>query len=179
MTWWVLFSGIVGALLVFILGTAREEWRNDREKPGLLRLLLAEIDHNIEVFETIGETKRQKIDVVISPEFAPSVRVDTWQDVRAKAARLLNKQLRDALNAYYSPLQTLLTLVTFKDKLGNDHMNRVARQMRNPYLEYFDRTIAAQEEVRDLIEEYLELPGRRRVPLIAQEVVGFGRRNIT
>ena len=39
----VLLSGIVGALLVFLLGLAREWWRDERERRGLLVLLLAEI----------------------------------------------------------------------------------------------------------------------------------------
>jgi hypothetical protein len=47
--------GAIGALLVFLLGILREARRNDREKLRLLRLLLAEIEHNTEVSETLGE----------------------------------------------------------------------------------------------------------------------------
>ena len=49
----MLLSGAVGAMIVFVLGALREWWREERE--GLLRLLLAEIDHNAQVEHTIGE----------------------------------------------------------------------------------------------------------------------------
>lgn len=55
MTLELLFSGVVGALIVFVLGLLREWWREEREREGLLRLLLAEIDHNAEVVRTIRE----------------------------------------------------------------------------------------------------------------------------
>jgi hypothetical protein len=52
---WSLLSGVIGALLVFCLGFARELWRDERERRGILRLLLAEIEHNIEVVRTVRE----------------------------------------------------------------------------------------------------------------------------
>ena len=56
MTAWILLSGAVGALIVFILGIWLEWRRNERERRGLLRLLRAEIEHNAEVTRTVEET---------------------------------------------------------------------------------------------------------------------------
>ena len=57
----VLLFGLVGALLVFVLGALREWWRNERERRGLLRLLLAEIEHNAEVVRTIWESGKPSL----------------------------------------------------------------------------------------------------------------------
>ena len=68
----VLLSGFLGALLVFVLGAAREWWRNERERRGLLRLLLAEIEHNDEVIRTIAERLRREFpveDLIGHPDF--------------------------------------------------------------------------------------------------------------
>jgi hypothetical protein len=74
---WALVSGLVGAVLVFLLGVIREAWRNDREKLGVQRLILAEIKHNVEVVRTIEERGR---DLIASPDFLPSMRTETWHD---------------------------------------------------------------------------------------------------
>jgi hypothetical protein len=52
---WSLLSGLIGALVVFFLGGLREWWRNEQERRGLLILLLAEIEHNVEVIRTIED----------------------------------------------------------------------------------------------------------------------------
>jgi len=53
-----LVLGLIGALVVFILGVAREWWRDEQERRGLLTLLLAEIEHNGEVIRTVPERVR-------------------------------------------------------------------------------------------------------------------------
>ncbi len=50
-----MLSGLLGALAVFILGWLREWWRNEREQRSLLLLLLAEMEHNTEVIQTVSE----------------------------------------------------------------------------------------------------------------------------
>ncbi len=90
----VLLAGSVGALAVFVLGVVREWWRNERERRGILRLLLAEIGHNAEVCRTIGETTW---DLLSAPEL-PSMRVGTWSDCRVRAAQLLPEYLTQGLN---------------------------------------------------------------------------------
>jgi hypothetical protein len=155
----------------FLLGIIREAWRNDREKLGVLRLILAEIRHNAEVVRTIEERGR---DLIASSDFHSSMRMDTWRDVRKTAARLLPDNLRQALNDYYSPLQTLLTLLQFENHV-NDRADRGLREAikaqvpqkevaltRNPYHEYRDSVLQAQEEAQKRIEEYLELSWWRR-----------------
>jgi hypothetical protein len=171
MSAWALVSGLVGALLVFILGVIREVWRNNREKLGLLRLLLAEVEHNVEVSRTIEERQR---DVLDSPDFPHSIHTETWRNVRTTAAGLLPKVLWDVLNEYYSPLQTLLTLLQF-DKSVSDRADRVLRKgaaelrpdwevpaTRNPYEDYRDKALKAQEEAKKLIKKYFELRWWRR-----------------
>ena len=54
-----LLSGLIGGLLVFILGVAREWWRDEQERRGLLTLLLAEIEHNGGVIRTVSERVRE------------------------------------------------------------------------------------------------------------------------
>ena len=171
MSAWALVSGLVGAVLVFLLGIIREAWRNRREKLGVLWLLLAEIRHNAEVVRSIEERGQ---DLIASADFPFSMRTDTWRDLRKTAARLLPDNLRQALNDYYSPLQTLLTLLQFENRV-NDRADRLLREAikekapqkevaltRNSYHEYRDSALQAQEEAQKRIEEYLELSWWRR-----------------
>jgi hypothetical protein len=163
--WWSLVSGLVGALLVFIFQAVIEAWRNKREKLGLLRLLLAEIEHNAEVTNTIGERKRDLLD---SPDLLRSIKTETWQDVRKGATRLFPATLTEALNDYYSPLETLLTLLQFEnresdmaDRWFRGTMKEQAPEKevaltRNPYYEYRDRALQAQEKAQKRIEKYLQ-----------------------
>jgi hypothetical protein len=180
----VLLAGFGGALLVFLLGALREWWREEREREGLLRLLLAEIDHNDEVARTIGETRD---DLLGSPDF-PSMTTETWRDVQGRAAALLPDDLATALNDYYSALQTLLTLLTFDD-LINQRTNRATRQMfsemlerefpasRNPWNDYLNATLARQERARAEIDAYLKLPWDQRLLLrLVRWLERLGRR---
>jgi hypothetical protein len=163
---WSLVSGLVGAVLVFLFSAGIEAWRNRREKLGILRLILAEIRHNTEVVRTIEERGG---DLTASPDFLPSMSTETWRDVRKSAAKLLSDDLRQVLNDYYSPLQTLLTLLQFENRVS-DRADRSLRGAikeqfpeeevaltRNPYHEYRDRVLQAQGEAQNRIEQYLAL----------------------
>jgi hypothetical protein len=166
----VLLAGFGGALAVFILGAFREWWREEREREGLLRLLLAEFDHNDEVARTIGETTW---DLLSSPDF-PSITDRTWRNVQVRAAALLPDDLSVTLNGYYTPLQTLLTLLTFSN-LSSARTNRVIREAytemtgkevpanRNPWNEYLDATLQAQDRARERINSYLARPWDERL----------------
>lgn len=65
--------------------------------------------------------------MIASADFPFSMRTDTWRDLRKTAARLLPDNLRQALNDYYSPLQTLLTLLQFENRV-NDRADRLLRE---------------------------------------------------
>ena len=166
----VLLAGSVGALAVFVLGVVREWWRNERERRGILRLLLVEIGHNAEVCRTIGETTW---DLLSAPELT-SMRVGTWSDCRVRAAQLLPEYLTQGLNDYYDSLQNLLTLLTFPNKgeermgreIKRDFVEKTGKQVtgsgkqitgfRNPWNDYLGMTLDAQERTRGLIETYLD-----------------------
>lgn len=165
-------AGSVGALAVFILGLVREWWRNEQERRGLLRLLLAEIDHNAEVVTTIGEGTW---DLLSSSDF-PSIQTATWHDTRVRAAHLLPEDLSKALNGYYSPLQNLLTLLTFRNRT-NERTNREIRGKyaeltgkevpgsRNPFNEYLEKMLLAQDDAKNQITAYLAITQGERLLL--------------
>lgn len=158
-----MLSGLIGALLVFCLGLARELWRNDRERRGVLRLLLAEIEHNVEVVRTVRESKPALIG---SPDL-PFMKTDAWQATRLRAAQLLPDQLFSDLEVYYSLLETLLTLLGFHN-LGGEFGERwirgaFARKLgrevpgsRDPFTWYTMETVEAQEKIPGRISAYLQ-----------------------
>jgi hypothetical protein len=168
----VLLAGSVGALAVFVLGIVREWWRIERERRGLLVLLLAEMEHNTEVIQTVSERvgpDRPIEDLTGNTNFA-TLKVRTWSKVQGRAAALLSGDLMAALDEYYSPLETLLSLVGFANMVS-DSFDRTLRGefqemkpdwsvalTRNPYREQLERLLGAQESTPAKIEEYLARP---------------------
>jgi hypothetical protein len=159
---WSLLSGVIGALLVFCLGFVRELWRDERERRGILRLLLAEIEHNIEVVRTVRESRPALLG---SPDL-PSLRTDTWRDTRARAAQLLPENLLSGVEGYYSLLETLLTLLRFQNMGGeygecwlrgalSQKLGQDVPRSRDPFTCYTMKTVEAQEHVQGIISVYL------------------------
>jgi len=149
-----------------------EVWRNDRERRGLLRLLLSEIEHNYEVMRTISERLRNEFpveDLIGHPDFL-TLKMRTWIDVRGRTAALVPAQILGELESYYSPLEVLLTLVGFAGMVSNSFDRTLRAQIqemkpdwtvvatRNPYQEQFDKLNAAQERTSQKIEAYLARP---------------------
>jgi hypothetical protein len=177
-------AGYGGAFAVFVFGAFREWWREEREREGLLRLLLAEVEHNREVVRTIGETTWD----LLSPPAFPSLTAETWRGLQGRAAALLPGGLFASLSRYYSLLQTLLTLLDF-EKRGNERMNREIRRKaeellgrkyagsRNPWDDYLKATLDAQNEVREQVTGYLSLPWDARLLLrVVRWLERLGRR---
>ena len=106
----ILLSGLVGALAVFFLGWLREWWRNERERRGLLRLLLAEIKHNEIVIEAIRDSDTS---LPTSPHL-DALKTETWNESREMAAGL-PPELLTALVSYYEPLEIFRTLKNLPD----------------------------------------------------------------
>jgi hypothetical protein len=166
---WVLLSGFAGAFLVFVLGIFREWWRDERERRGLLRLLGAEIDHNEVVVSTIAERRGDRIEDWIGHPDLPSMKAETWRDVRERAAALLPADVLAAVKGYYSPLETSLTLLQFQgvvndsgDRWLRGEIKRVKPEWNvaatsNPYREYLEKALTAQKAARDRINGYLAL----------------------
>jgi hypothetical protein len=90
----VLLSGLVGALLVFVLGIVREWWRNEREWRGLLRLLLAEIKHNAEIVERTRYTEKPREEWIAVP--VPDAGIPKELVERARAAIENNERCSSA-----------------------------------------------------------------------------------
>lgn len=159
-------------MLVFVLGAAREWWRGERERRGLLRLLLAEIYHNAEVTETISGRLRRGgtvADLIGHPDLS-SLKARTWANVQIRAAALLPGDLLGTVQRYYSPLEALLTLADFTNA-SSDALDRVLRSQiqeqrpdwtvaatRNPYQEQVEQFLEAQELAPAKIEAYLARP---------------------
>ena len=94
----------------------------------------------------------------------------TWSKVQGRAAALLPGDLMAALDEYYSPLETLLSLVGFANMV-RDSFDRTLRAefqemkpdwsvalTRNPYREQLEKLLAAQEHAPAKIQEYLDRP---------------------
>lgn len=155
---------------MFVMGVIREWWRHERERRGLLRLLLAEIEHNAEVARTIVESGKPSL--IGSPDVR-LMKTQTWQDTRVRAAQLLPDDLLTVLQGYYSPLETLLTLLGFAD-FGKEVAERNLRRIfaeelgedfprsRDPWIWHARTTIEAQDLARQLIVDHLE---EKRSPL--------------
>lgn len=168
----VLLSGLIGALLVFLLGALREWWRDEQERRGMLMLLLAEISHNGEVIRTVQDriNPDQAMEDLIGHTNFSTQKVRTWDNVQERAAALLPDYLMAALDEYYAPLETLLTLVHFPN-MASDSFDRTLRgeiqemkpawsvtATRQPYREQLQKLLDAQASTLAKIEEYLAQP---------------------
>lgn len=158
--------GIGGGLLV-------ERVRRAGEQRGALRLLRAEIDRNEEAMQIVRERGRVRTADMIGDPALLSLRTDAWHD--ATRAGTLPDALFEELEGYYSPLEKLLSLLRMEGSM-DEFMERWLRagiselkpewdvaRSRNPYVEYLDRVLEAQDRVRDRITEHLARPWWRRI----------------
>jgi hypothetical protein len=173
----VLLGGTLGALGVFFLGWLKEWWRDEQERRGLLILLLAELEHNAEVIRTIYDRMnpgQAMEDLIGHPHFA-NQKANTWEGVQERAAALLPADLMAALQEYYAPLETLLTLVRFPN-MTSDSFDRTLRgeiqkgkpawsvaATRQPYREQLQKLLEAQGSTPPKIQGYLARPWWRRM----------------
>jgi hypothetical protein len=168
----VLLAGALGAVLVFFLGVLREWWREEQERRGLLILLLAELEHNAEVIRTIYDRMdpgQAMEDLIAHPHFA-NQKAKTWESVQERAAALLPDDLMAALQEYYAPLETLLTLVRFPNMVSDSVDRRLREEIqetkphlsvaatRQPYREQLDKLLKAQDDTPPKIKGYLARP---------------------
>lgn len=193
----VLLSGLLGALLVFVLGVIRELWRESRELFGLLRLLLTETRHNEEVIHTIAErlptydpdepSSFQHENLMGHDDFG-LLRTAVWDRLQARAASLLPRGLFVETESYYSVLQIVRTLSGFSDMVG-DSFGRELRSeiqesrpdlnvpgIRNPYRSNLDNLVDLQYRVIEKLEEALARPWWGRVFLALDDRVSSLRR---
>lgn len=143
----VLLGGALGALIVFVLGVLLEWSRRERERRGLLRLFLAEINHNEIVIKAIDESGTSLPE---SPHL-DKLKTETWEENQQAASGLPEELLKD-LVSYYQPLEIFWTIQSLPPADPNrpppgDWLER--------WLESLDRTF---EPLRDTINELLGLP---------------------
>jgi hypothetical protein len=168
--------------LVFILGVVREEWRREREEVGILRLLLAEIEYNVAVVQTLEHWKTAEV-VNIDMRLLPHLKVEVWHSVRVRAAQLLPAGLTMTLNDYYSPLGNLISLrevqedpkkLDLSNHLTMNTLTRLAeRKYTGPpilYMDYAILALDAQNVAHSKIADGLALPWWRRYPLTGRVV---------
>ena len=165
----VLLAGIGGALAVFLLGLLREWWRNERERRGYLRLLLAEIKHNGIVIDVI-----QKSDTPLrtSPHL-DALKTETWAESREVVAGLPS-ELKESLVFYYETLEIFQTLKSLPDPDPNretieSSLAKFMEPLWEPYTRLFHKrpkdrrgryeriTLDAQDKAKSSIVGYLEL----------------------
>jgi len=166
----VLLSGVLGALLVFLLGIFREWWRNEQERRGLLRLLLSEVRHNAELVALV----RKSGDGTIRLTDIAAMKAEVWRESRARAARLLPPEMLLDLDSYYSRLETLLSLrhLTLSTEMMQGRwtlaviegkMDDEVQWSTSPTTWYLARTLEAEDIAQSSIKGYLEKAPRPRL----------------
>ena len=106
-------GAVFGALATFVITELRESHQRMREKCGLARLLLAEMERNspdrpeptLVVKETV-DAKDIRHEVVSTYTESPPM-LDSWREARTRLAQLLKPQDFIALADYYQILETL------------------------------------------------------------------------
>jgi hypothetical protein len=170
----VLLGGALGALLVFVLGVLLEGWRRERKQRGLMRLLLAEINHNEIVIKVIAESGSS----VETSRYLDALKTDTWNESREAASGLPADLLNDLIS-YYEPLEIFLTVKSLPPKDPNrtprgaremiemklddmtEPLNQVLSQWGFPTTRretYQQSTLRASTRVKKSIETYLDRP---------------------
>jgi hypothetical protein len=166
----VLLSGVLGALLVFLLGIFREWWRNEQERRGLLRLLLSEVRHNAELVALVRKSGEETIRLT---DIA-AMKAEIWRESRARAARLLPPEMLLDLDSYYSRLETLLSLrrLTLSAEMMQGRwtlaviegkMDEEVQWSTSPTTWYLARTLEAEDIAQSSIKGYLEKAPRPRL----------------
>ena len=166
----VLLSGVLGALLVFLLGIFREWWRNEQERRGLLRLLSSEVRHNAELVALV----RKSGDGTIRLTDIAAMKAEVWRESRARAARLLPPEMLLDLDSYYSRLETLLSLrhLTLSTEMMQGRwtlaviegkMDDEVQWSTSPTTWYLARTLEAEDIAQSSIKGYLEKAPRPRL----------------
>lgn len=157
-------GGFVGSYAAHRLRERADGKREERERDGVLRLLLAEIKHNVEVVNT---AQQDRPGLVGSPNLS-YMKTETWRATRVRSTQLVPRELLGCLEDYYTPLETLLTLLKFEGpqrKSAGDRWLRAALAERfgeeqvalDPPVRYAMRTLDAQRRAKDQITEYLGL----------------------
>lgn len=102
-----LFSGVVGALLVFYLGTRKDRQnaaeQKDEERKALWRLVDMEIYQNKYKLEAI----RDSPDLGQLYDSYSQLHTETWRESKARLAQLLPPERIEVLVKYYGLIQRL------------------------------------------------------------------------
>ena len=159
-----LFSALVGALLALLLTTGYTEIRGRRqgvrECAELAGLLVHELTRNedqntVRTREQPAANGEEQEEVLsVTGENRPSLQA--WMEVRIRLAQLMKREDFNALDEYYSILQSLVDRLGSSDNL----MERASLRLLSPTQRWEKRT----EEVKALLKLYAE-PRRRKTLL--------------
>ncbi len=145
----VLLGGALGALIVFVLGVLLEWSRRERERRRLLRLFLAEINHNEIVIKAIDESGTSLPE---SP-YLDRLKTETWEE-NQQAALGLPDELLEVLVSYYQPLKIFRTIQSLPPEDPNRPRYRPEGWLEE-WLESIDKTF---EPLREAVNELFGLP---------------------
>jgi hypothetical protein len=112
-----LFSGLVGALSVFVLGWLKGLWESERQLEGLLRLIYREIDFNERNgLPIIQATLWNLGDDIKDKKIGIPLNTDVWQQSRVRIAQLLrDREGFGEMVVYYMNVQTVNHLLAPPD----------------------------------------------------------------
>jgi hypothetical protein len=158
-------GALIGAVTTHKLRERSDRKRAEREWDSLLRLLLAEIKHNREVARTArGEEDRPR---QVGSSNLAFMKTETRRATRIRATQLVPGELLTSLEEYYTPLETLLTLLEFEgtNKSAGERWLRVALSQKlgedkvalDHPTTYTLKTLNAQDEVYEKISAELGL----------------------
>ena len=130
-----LFSGLLGALLVFCLGVLKDACRQVSELKGLLRLIDAEMGLNEIGLDKLSSNGFE----AWATEAGRPLELQVWKEARVRLAQLLTSSKFRDLVAYYSKVEELNYL------LVGQHVSPKQRQEQIP-----PAVVQAQDDSRDI-----------------------------
>jgi hypothetical protein len=144
--WNTLLGAAVGALLVFLFTEVREYRQRRRERIGLLKLLLAEIDYNHQQFAKINIESE-----LLARKTIPVAR-EAWVECRTKIAQLVDSRTFGDLENYYRKCQ----------EIGGILLTATSPQVFPKTIEEADAKIKELERqaviVRKAMQKYIRVP---------------------
>jgi hypothetical protein len=174
---WITVLGVLGSLGVgtsigaFTTHRLREKAdrkRVERERDGLLRLLLEEINLNTTLLRSGVREGEAEESAQIASRYLSFTKTETWKATRVRATQLVPEDILQSLVEYYSPLEALLIMLKAKgpgtEKSGEMWLRSVLQKALGEEkvaipapVKQARRMLEAQSNVRKKITDYLRI----------------------